>query len=88
MKSLWPLPATWILHLLLWLAWPAYQYAYKVPLPEFLENIVIKAFHHHKIEDLADARRYACLIAGFVAWTFVALIVVVVLRARRGRLEG
>lgn len=87
MKSLWPLPAAWALHVLLWLAWPAYSYAYKVPLPEFLETLIIKMFHYHKIEDLPDARRYSCLIAGFVVWAAIGLITAAVLRARARKAE-
>jgi hypothetical protein len=81
-RSLWPLPVAWALHVLLWLTWPAYTYGYKVPLPAVLDTLVIKTFHYKQIEDLADVRRYSWLFAGFIAWTAVALIASGVLRSR------
>jgi len=87
MKTLWPLPVGWAIHLLLWVAWPMYQYAYKIPLPDFFVDMALKAFHYHQIEDLPDARRYAWLVAGFIVWSVVAIVVIIVLKARARSLK-
>lgn len=83
MKSLWLLPAAWAVHVLLWFTWEPYTYGYGVPLPDFISTIVIRMFHFRQTEDLADVRRYSWLIAGFILWSAIALIVWFVLKSSR-----